>query len=421
MPGSAGRQGRARAVLALLAVVALPVLLIGAEPLRPFGAAVRSPEPGSGRLVPPPTRGGEGDQGEGGGPGVDIRRTGDPRNRITLVLLGDGYTAGQLGLFREESDQAWRALMQIEPFRTYQRFFNIRRVEVVSPVPGIREQRAATRAVPSPLRMHFWCDGTARLLCVDEDEAERLAGPVPGPHYVIAIANSTRYGGAGGAGVTTLSGGSPEASRIIQHEMGHTLGDLGDEYDSAPADAGYPNLSTDDEEAMRRGRTKWWRWLGAASPDGGVVGAYRGGNGLFRPTRDSVMRTLGGDYNPPSQEAIIEALYRRVDPLDGVRPAAGEVSGRPLLRVRPVPLVGDRQLRISWQVDGHPVRPGSADGTWLDLAQLDLAGLGLRGPGLPGGRPVTVTATVRDTTDRVRDEEFRDRWMTRTVRWTVLR
>ena len=72
-----------------------------------------------------------------------------------------------------------------------------------------------------------------------------------------------------------------------------------------------------------------------------------------------------------------------------------------------VPLDGPRQLAVEWTVNGRPVAaPG---GTWLDTAGLNLA---------PGAR-ATVTATVRDTTDWVRDEAFRDRFMTRTVSWTL--
>lgn len=132
----------------------------------------------------------------GDAPTVDIRRTGDPANRITLVLLGDGYTAEEQDVFREQADRAWRALMEIEPFRSYQGFFNIRRVEVVSPVSGIAETESRGRSPATPLGMHFWCEGTARLLCADEDATARFAYRGEGPQYLIALANSTEYGGA---------------------------------------------------------------------------------------------------------------------------------------------------------------------------------------------------------------------------------
>ncbi|WP_371480433.1 M64 family metallopeptidase [Kitasatospora sp. NBC_00315] len=404
-PGNPGRLVRSLAALVLLSTAVLPAALelVGPSPFGAIGAPAD-------RAVPPHAVARADLRTLGAAPTVDIRRTGDPADRITLVLLGDGYTADQQGLFREQADRAWKALMEIEPFRSYQGFFNIRRVEVVSPVAGIAENESHDDTGATPLGMHFWCDGTARLLCADEAAAARYAGDGEGPQYLIALANSTEYGGAGGTGVTTLAGGSPDAGRIIQHEIGHTVGDLGDEYDSAPDDADYPNLATENADEMRRRQDKWWRWLGAQSPDGGgTIGAYRSANGVYRPTADSVMRTLGGAYNLPSREAIIEQIYRRVGPTDSPVPPAGEVTGRPRLQVRPLPLAGSRQLQVEWRVDGVPVDPLTVEGGSLDTSRLDL----------PPGHGATVTAVVRDTTDWVRDEAFRDRYMTRTVTWTL--
>ncbi|MFJ4676774.1 M64 family metallopeptidase [Kitasatospora sp. NPDC088783] len=401
--GAPGPVMRSAAALLLVAAAALPAAV---ELVSPAPSTAIGPPPGPDRPAPPARP----DLRAPGAPSVDLRLTGDAANRITLVLLGDGYTSAQQQLFHEQADRAWRALLEIEPFRTYQGFFNIRRVDVVSPVAGIAETESTGKDPATPLGMHFWCEGTARLLCADEDATARWAGQGGGPQYLIALANSTEYGGAGGTGVTTLSGGSPDAGRIIQHEIGHTVGALGDEYDSAPNDPDYPNLATVDAEEMLREKTKWWHWLGAESPDGGgVIGTYRSSNGLYRPTADSVMRTLGSTYNLPSREAIIEQLYRRVKPADEPEPASGPVSGRPKLHVRPLALTGPRQLRISWTLDGKPVDPSTADGTWLDTGELALE---------PGGRH-TVTATVRDTTDWVRDEGFRERYMTRTESWTL--
>ncbi|MFC5665856.1 M64 family metallopeptidase [Kitasatospora misakiensis] len=408
-PGNPGRIVRSLAALVLVSTAVLPAALELAGP-SPFGV-IGAGAPAD-RAVPPHTAVQRAElRTAGDAPTVDIRRTGDPANRITLVLLGDGYTAEEQDAFREQADRAWRALMEIEPFRSYQGFFNIRRVEVVSPVSGIAETESRGRNPATPLGMHFWCEGTARLLCADEEATARYAGRGEGPQYLIALANSTEYGGAGGTGVTTLAGGSADAGRIIQHEIGHTVGDLGDEYDSAPDDADYPNLATENAEEMRRKQSKWWRWLGVESPDGaGTVGAYRSANGIYRPTPDSVMRTLGGAYNLPSREAIIEEIYRRIRPTDTPVPAPGDVTGRPRLEVRPVPLTGARQLRVDWTVDGVPVEPQAADRSWLDTAPL----------ALEPGHSTNVTATVRDTTDWVRDEAFRERYMTRSVSWTVV-
>ncbi|MHA6761465.1 M64 family metallopeptidase [Streptacidiphilus sp. PAMC 29251] len=333
--------------------------------------------------------------------GTVLVDNGDPAKRITLVLMGDGYTAAQLPAFRAQAASVWKALTAVEPFRTYQHFFDVRRVDVVSPRPGLKPG--------SPLGMHFGCEGMARLLCADDGAVARLAGGSGGPQYPIALADSAAYGGEGGDGTTTLAAGSPDAAQIVQHEMGHTVGALGDEYDAAPGDAGYPNLSATGAAAMRATRQKWWRWLGAADPTGGTVGAYRSANGLYRPTRDSIMRTLGGVYNLPSREAIIESIYRQVWLIDRTSPAPGAVRGRPWLQVVPIPLAGARQLQVSWRVDGQAAPAGAVRGNRLDTAAL----------GLAPGDWAEVSATVTDTTPWVRDEAFRRLRMTGTVSWTV--
>ncbi len=337
---------------------------------------------------------------------VTLVDNGPAANRITLVLIGDGYTAGDLPRFRAQAAATWRALSSVEPFRTYAPFFDVRRVDLVSPESGLGPD--------SPLGMHFGCGGTPRLLCADEAAVSHYVGPAVGPEYVIALADSTAYGGAGGSGVTTLSAGAKDAGSIIQHEMGHTVGGLGDEYDAAPGgQSDFPNLSTQDASAMTSAHAKWWRWLGAADPSGGVVGAYRSANGLYRPTQNSIMRRLGGVYNLPCREAVIEALYRRLNSIDAAAPAprAGPVAPGRTLTVTPLPLAGGRRLTVRWTVGGRPA-PSAAlrdDGLGLDTGAL---GLG------PHCRAF-VRATVVDRTDWVRDERFRQARMRASAVWLV--
>ncbi|QMU79796.1 hypothetical protein GXW83_32950 [Streptacidiphilus sp. PB12-B1b] len=379
---------RARPVALLSALLLGLVLPLGPAPLQPASAA--RPAAAGPRLGLVGSR--------------QLVSNGSPANRISIVLLGDGYTAAELPRYRSQAAAVWRALTEVEPFRSYQRFFDVTRLDVVSPVSGLHPG--------SPLGMHFGCDGLPRLLCADDGAVDRYTGRSHGPGgrvYVVALANSDSYGGEGGNGLATLAAGSPEADQIVQHEFGHSVGGLGDEYDAAPPDPGFPNLATTDAADMLRQQVKWWRWLGAADPTGGTVGAYPGGNGLYRPTRDSIMRTLGGVYNLPSREALIESLYRQVRPIDRADPAPGVVSAPRELRVFPVPLVGARQLTVDWRVDSHRAPAAAVDGDRLDTARL----------GLGAGQWVEVTAAVQDGTPWLRDEAFRRDRMTATVSWAV--
>jgi hypothetical protein len=337
---------------------------------------------------------------------VDLVDNGPAANRVTVVLIGDGYTPDELPRFRAQAEATWQAISSVEPFRSYARFFDVRRVDLVSPHSGIGDG--------SPLGMHFDCAGTPRLLCADDGDVSHWVGPATGPQYVIALADSTAYGGSGGTGVTTLSAGSADAAHIIEHEMGHTVGGLGDEYDAAPGgDEDFPNLSSQGADALTAAHAKWWRWLGAPDPTGGVVGAYRSANGLYRPTQDSIMRTLGGTYNLPSREAIVESLYRQLQLVDRAEPAPqlGPVAPGRTLRVSPLPLAPGGRLAVSWTVGDHPA-PATAlrDG---GLA-LDTGALGAAADGR-----VAVRAVVTDETPWVRDEMFRQARMRGEVMWSV--
>jgi hypothetical protein len=353
---------------------------------------------------------------------------GPAANRINLVFVGDGYTRADQPLFDASAERAWQALASYEPYKTYQHFFDTWRVNLVSPTGGISNDPADDTPRATPLGMHFWCHGIDRLLCVDTGAASAYGDLFPGGvSHVIALAHTTTYGGAGGS-ITTLAGENPDSEAVVVHEMAHTIGGLGDEYQSslvpapgpAAPDAAANVESASQEETMRAHRSKWYRWLGRPSADGGVVGAYEGANyydkGFYRPSPDSEMRTLGRPFNPPSVEALIEAFYvsrtghGSIDPVDAVRPVPGPRGVTGLgrsLQATLVPLVG-RDYTVYWAVDGVSV-PGTLGRTSLDLATAPLR----------KGRWNRVTLWVIDENPAVIDEGFRLRHMTRACSWWV--
>ena len=247
---------------------------------------------------------------------IPVEVHGPSESRFDLVFIGDGYTKGQQGLFRQHVAAGVRRMFEVEPFRGYRGQFNIWQVNVVSaesgvdndPQPGVRRNTA--------LDMYFWCDNIERLLCVNETKASQYAAAAPDVDQVVALANTTKYGGAGGS-VATASGGHASSTDVVVHELGHSIGGLADEYENGtcdPREPREPNATTRTAEQLSAGREKWYRWLGQPSPDGGVVGTYEGAryctSGMYRPSPNSVMRTLGQPFNPPGTEAMIAGFYR---------------------------------------------------------------------------------------------------------------
>lgn len=177
--------------------------------------------------------------GEPAGTVTDVQVTGPVAQRFNLVVLGDGYTAAEQPKFQADVARHMNTLWSLEPFKSYRSYFNVYAVSIASPEsgvdcdPGLDAPRRNT-----PLNMGFWggCDAGSvqRLLTVDDAAAQRYADLVPGTtkanRQILALGNSTTYGGAGGT-YATASGGNALSALISPHELGHSLGGLDDEYD----------------------------------------------------------------------------------------------------------------------------------------------------------------------------------------------
>ncbi|MGW0464941.1 M64 family metallopeptidase [Streptomyces sp. NPDC003027] len=392
--------------------------LLAAGPVA-AGPAVADPAPARGAMTGPVTE---------AATVVPVQTTGPADKRFNLVVMGDGYTAEEMGAFRADVDKHLNVLWSVEPFASYRSYINVWAVEVPSPDSGVDcDPGLDAPARDTPLNMGFWggCnpDSVQRLLTVDSRRAAALADLVPGTsganRQIVALAHSDTYGGAGGS-YATASGGNALSSLITPHEIGHSLGRLQDEYDyyargvpggtysgPEPSSAHHTLLT---ERQMRDQRAKWWRWLGEESESGGVIGRFEGGmystKGVWRPSAHSLMKTLGYAFDQVEREVMVQAISAKVDLIQGHTPDAAPVGADRTVWVDTLHPVGG-ELDVRWRLDDRPLSTGNA--RTVDLRSLDLS---------PGRH--TLTATVSDPTPFVRDPAVRgSAALTRTVRWTV--
>jgi hypothetical protein len=164
---------------------------------------------------------------------------------------------------------------------------------------------------------------------------------------------------------------------------------------------------------MLAGRLKWWRWLGAATPDGGTVGTYEGAGyyryGMYRPSQDSLMHTLGiakggNPYNAPSAEEMVDHFYRKLKPVDSATPQGAAAAGT-VLRVTTLQ-PATHALDVRWAVDGAEVAEARGQRTFAITPELAEA-------------RAEVTATVADLTPFVRNPAYLSTHLTQTLRWTI--
>lgn len=339
-------------------------------------------------------------------------------NRVDIVIVGDGYQAAQQALFHSHAAAAMATFFSQQPFATYGPLFDIHEIEVASIDSGVDHDPTQGILRNTAMDMRFWCSGTERLLCVNVFKAYNFAAAAPDIDLVLAIANSTKYGGAGypSDDLATAAGGNGSAAEIAIHEFGHSLGNLADEYDyGGPTTytGGEPstsNVSIYNSTQMASNGTKWASWLGFNDPAyDGLVSTYEGANysvfGIYRPSNNSKMRALGRPFNHPSAESLVIEIYKIVQPIDGSTDTGLVLDGGETVFVDPVDPVGN-PLEIRWSLDVDVI-PGAESET-LDLTTFMIP---------PG--PHTLTVTVWDSTSLVRNETARNTWMTQSLEWQM--
>jgi MYXO-CTERM domain-containing protein len=305
----------------------------GAETVRLDGKRVR-PQP----LPPPPTT----------TSAVAIQESGDQADRLDLVVLGDGYTADQLGDFAADTDWIIAYLLEREPYGAYKGLFNIWRVDLASTDSGV-SHREIEPAVDreTALGCYYGCADIARLVCCDDDAVlSTVAQTVPDAEGVLVLINDPAYGGAGGFNYATAYVGEADGRQVAAHELGHSLIGLWDEYGYGIAGTGDgPNCASDPAG-------HWPSWEGT---DG--VASFQECTYIdhYRPTENQcMMRSLRDDYCPVCREQAVLAMYGR---LPGLIEEVSVPPGTPIdaegpVQITATPYITDVPLNYEWTVDG---------------------------------------------------------------------
>ena len=388
-----------------------------------------------------------------------LGETGPTGSRLDVVVMGDGYTAEEQDDFATDATGRLEELLELEPYRSYEALANFWMVNAVSADSGVSRDLDANpgnvQDKDTALGSYFWCGGTERLLCIDAPSVDRYAKLAPAADLVIVVANSPRYGGAGYhhgyggdlgeeyeySGISTLSSGHWASHLIAAHEIAHSLGGLADEYYycTEPGYAAYctwygfwagellwgevpePNVTIYGPGAgygpgyLVEESYKWFRWLGETDPSGGTVGMYDGGryyaSGIYRPTQDSIMKSLANvNFNLPGTEAMVAGFHRYGDLLSSETPSGSTVRRGQRVTVDLADVTGLADpSQVRWYVDGREARQVRGR---LSVVPLQL--------GVSGGGRQQLSVTVQDDTASVRDPEIRDDTRT-TLWWTVTR
>lgn len=160
----------------------------------------------------------------------DVRISGDPHDKVDLVFVAEGYTAGDRDKFQGDAERMTDFLFSIEPYKHLADRFNVRCVFRASRERGVDEPRQRVYR-DTVLNASFNAFDLDRYLLIEEDHRlHEIAGQVPYDAIVVLV-DSSRYGGGSIAldyCVTTVD--HARSREVFVHELGHSFAVLADEY-----------------------------------------------------------------------------------------------------------------------------------------------------------------------------------------------
>jgi hypothetical protein len=258
-------------------------------------------------------------------PVYDALLSGDPANKVDIIILPEGYTAAEMDKFKADCDKFTSGLFTFEPYTQNRAKFNVRAVlapsaESGTDIPGDKIWKNTL------INSSFYTFDSDRYLMTSDNRSVRnLAANAPYDQIYILV-NTKKYGGGAIYNYYSTSVNSNASSaKIFVHELGHGFAALADEYDDGstsfndmyPLDVEpwEPNITT-----LVNFGSKWKSMLPANTPiptpleNRGELqlGVYEGAGyvakGIYRPVPDCLMRSFKGDRFCPACSVAIQNM-----------------------------------------------------------------------------------------------------------------
>ncbi|MFO1076994.1 MAG: M64 family metallopeptidase [Planctomycetota bacterium] len=320
-----------------------------------------------------------------------VYSSGTTSTRYDMVVLGDGYQAQQQGQFNQDVQAFLTSLFQTQPYQTFATYYNVHTVFRASVDSGADHPDATPPIYRNTVYdASYNTGGVGRCLYIN-NTSQALADAALAPANegrIIVLVNDSRYGGCAGTFSVSYNGGSMAQVQI--HEIGHSLGQLADEYD-------YPNTTYTGGEPSQVNITtspigqKWSHWWNVAG-----VSAFQGAGyylyGLYRPRNNCLMRTLGIPLCEICQENITKITNSICNAISATLPVSpvftiNRGTVQPFSFTHFVP--AGNGPTIEWKLDGAVVPAATGPNHTIDTTGMTL---GVH----------TVECSVRDHTPIVR-------------------
>ena len=221
-----------------------------------------------------------------------IHKTGNDKENFVIVIMGDGYTAQQQDQFVKDATQKAQGMLTWSPYKEYSDRINIYAIQTISNETGISEYGGKSVDTYFHLRLFGKAigfsnggDQKAKELREEMEKKYLDAGASVGTIHILSNTN-----GDFGASINSLFSFSTNSEdnssgTAMTHEVSHSIGGLGDEYERY---TNKPNTSaTSDADSI-----KWSKLLGFR----GIGITIAGTETAFAPSRECMMRWAGQPF-----------------------------------------------------------------------------------------------------------------------------
>ena len=177
-----------------------------------------------------------------------IAENGPAREKLDIVILGDGYSSEEMDKFRNDATRLSGVLLSAEPFKSRSKDINIRSVETPAELSGVNKPHHGIFK-RTPLSVSYSAfDSERYALAYDNKTIRDVASAVPYEFMVILI-NERTYGGGGIYNLyTTVAVDNMYSDYIMIHEMGHHMAGLADEYYTSSVSYEMPDITIEPWE-----------------------------------------------------------------------------------------------------------------------------------------------------------------------------
>jgi hypothetical protein len=198
-------------------------------------------------------------------PQVDVwpvMYNGQPRDKVDLLLMGDGYTKIEMGKWHNDALRLTEILFSVSPFKERRPDFNVWAIDFPAEQDGVTQPQDGIYR-RSPLRSAYGAFGSERYILTFSNKRMREAAAAANYDFVEIVTNSRKYGGGGIFNLyATVAADNAWTPYVFVHEFGHHFAGLADEYytsdvayegSTARPEPWEPNVTADPLAAKWRG------------------------------------------------------------------------------------------------------------------------------------------------------------------------